>query len=483
MTMVNAHDITVSVVVPLLRGREADLDGVAGWTRQSLSTGRFEVLAVSPGDPAHDDEARRLLRHGDRLIVAPGLGESGLWDAGARAALGDVLVLTECHSIPHPGCLAAAIAALSAGLDVACFESRAPRSTAAAWLEDAVFQDLFERYIDDGDPRALSLRGIALPREIYLRSGGLRPDDHECFAERVLAARLANIGARIGRAPGAVVEHAPNARFRAVRADSLNFHRDEVHARLAGAPHEIDPETQLEMTPEWDARARFDPTLNRAALPGLVRLALRREPSARAARQALPRTLARGVAGPQLAAWAAAIRCRFVMAALSIAWRTGRRPDPSSAWAVLSRASVLRILSEQCETRVWADRLQLRADGEGINADHLSVHAAGMHLAEQFNGRAFRWTEPVVVLDLELPAGANAVTVQLLGLRSLGSGDVSAAWGHRHVPATALRIDASTITVLELAEARGPLTLSVTRMRSSGDRRRLGLPIVAVAAS
>ena len=37
-----------------------------------------------------------------------------------------------------------AVAALQGGLDVACFESRAPELTAAAWLEDVIFQDLFE---------------------------------------------------------------------------------------------------------------------------------------------------------------------------------------------------------------------------------------------------------------------------------------------------------------------------------------------------
>jgi hypothetical protein len=47
MTMVNAHEITVSVVIPLLRAREADLDGVAAWTRQTLGAGRVEVVAVS----------------------------------------------------------------------------------------------------------------------------------------------------------------------------------------------------------------------------------------------------------------------------------------------------------------------------------------------------------------------------------------------------------------------------------------------------
>src|SRR3712207_3218175 len=126
------------------------------------------------------------------------MAEPGLWEVGARAARGGILVLTEGHTIPRPGCLAAAVDALERGLDVACFESRAPRLTAAAWLEDVVFQAMFDRRVDKGDPRAVSLRGIAIRSEVYARSGGLQGETNECFAERVLAARLQKAGARIG---------------------------------------------------------------------------------------------------------------------------------------------------------------------------------------------------------------------------------------------------------------------------------------------
>ena len=473
-----ADAATVTVVIPLLRAREAELDGLAAWTAQRAPGVDVEIVAASPGDATLESTARMLLGPGDRILVGPGLGESALWDLGARAGAGEVLVLAECHSIPRPGSLGAALAALHGGLDVACFESVAPNLTAAAWVEDAVYQALFERYVDLGDPRALSLRGIALRREIYLRCGGLRPDDNECFAERALAARLASAGARIGRAPGAVVEHLPNTRFRRVREESLDFHRDEVSARLTDAACELDPGAYLELTPEWDGRARFDPSLNRAALPGVARLGLSR----RAARRRLPGMVVRAAVGPRLDARAAAVRARASAAACVVSWRLGRRRDPLKTWAALARASLLRVLSERSRAGVWAGRLRLETGGAVVDADRLSEHAAGMHLAERFDNRPFRWTEPLVVLDLEIPDGANAVTVRLLQLRNLGAGDVSAAWGMRLVPPQELDIEPSAITIRQLDDARGPLTISVTPLDSEGDSRKLGLPVVAVAA-
>jgi hypothetical protein len=303
----------MSVVVPLIQPREADLDGVVAWTRQTVPAGHVEVVTVSADEVPRDAEARRVLRDGDQLVVVRGVSETGLWDAGARAARGDILVLTKCHSIPQAGCLSAALVALGAGLDVACFESRAPDLTSVAWLE-AVFQNLFERRVDTGDPRALSLRGIALSRELYLRLGGLQFRRPQMLRRaRVRGAPDEHGGAHRARLGGAVVEHIPNTRLRDLRRDNLDFHRDAVGACLADAASEVDPDVHLEMTPEWDTRARFDAMLKRAALPGLARLALRSGPAAYSPRRALPGMMAR-TAGPQVAAWVAELRSRFVMA-------------------------------------------------------------------------------------------------------------------------------------------------------------------------
>jgi hypothetical protein len=476
-------EVAVSVVVPLLRDREVEVDGLAAWMRQTVPTGAVEVVAVSPEVPRPDAAVRRLLRRSDRLLVVPGMDESGLWDAGARTARGRVLVLTEGHTVPQPGCLAAAVAALEGGLDVACFESRAPELTAAAWLEDVVFQEWFERRVDYGDPRAVSLRGVALAAEMYARAGGLQGQVHETFAERLLAARLANAGARIGRASGAVVDHTPNTRFRSVRADCLNFYREEVGARLAGPAGEIDADAHLDGAPEWDRRARFDPALNRGALPGLLRLAARPGLAGRAARRAVPGTTVRAVAGPRAAAWAAELRSRLATAVLAVTWPFGRRPDPSSVWSGLARASLLRVLAERSRSGEPTRQPPVRAAGEVVAVDCLADDVVGLHPAERLGGATFRWTEPVVVLDLRLPATATTLTLRLLHLRSLDDGQVFVAWGPRPLPSSEVQVRPSLITVSVPPGTRGPLTIAAPRLPAPGDRRRLGLALVDLVAA
>src|SRR4051794_19937142 len=92
----------VSVVVPLTRCRAADLRGIAGWTRQSVPGRRVEVVVVSPVSVPASSGLHEFLRPSDRVLVGPGLAESALWDLGARAGTGSVLVLTEAHSVPLP---------------------------------------------------------------------------------------------------------------------------------------------------------------------------------------------------------------------------------------------------------------------------------------------------------------------------------------------------------------------------------------------
>jgi hypothetical protein len=318
---------------------------------------------------------------------------------------------------------------------------------------------------------------------MYARSGGLEAGVHECFAERLLAARLANAGARIGRASGAVVEHVPNTRFREVRADSLNFYREEVGARLAGPAGEIDPDAHLELSPEWDRRARFDPALNRAALPGLLRLASRYGPPGRAARRAVPGTTVRAVAGPRSAAWTAGLRSRLATAALALTWPLGRRPDPSSVWGGLARASVLRVLAVRSRSDARTRQPPVPDAGEVVGVDRLADHAVGLHPAERRSGATFRWTEPVVVLDVRVPAAATTLTLRLLHLRSLDDGQVIAAWGSRPLPPSEVQVRPSSITVSVRPGTQGPLTIAVPRIAAPGDRRRLGLALVDLVAA
>ena len=97
----------------------------------------------------------------------------------------------------------------------------------------------------------------------------------------------------------------------------------------------------------------------------------------------------------------------------------------------------------------------------------------GLHAAERLNGATFRWTEPVVVLDLRVPATATTLTLRVLRLRSLDDGQVVAAWGSRPLPSSEVQVRPSSVTVSVPPGRPGPLTIS----QSTSGPPTVGLPV------
>src|SRR5439155_4237480 len=108
--------------------------------------------------------------------------------------------------------------------------------------------------------------------------------------------------------------------------------------------------------------------------------------------------------------------------ALAVTWPFGRRPDPSSVWVGVARAAVLRVLAERSRSGERTRRPPVLAAGKVVAVDRVADHAVGLHPAERSSGATFRWTEPVVVLDVRVPPTATTLTLRLLPLRSLDDG-------------------------------------------------------------
>jgi hypothetical protein len=170
-------------------------------------------------------------------------------------------------------------------------------------------------------------------------------------------------------------------------------------------------------------------------------------------------------------------------ALLALMWPFGRRPDPSSVWGGLARASVLRVLAERRRSGEWTRQPAVAAAGEVVPVDRLADHAVGLHPAERLGGATFRWTEPVVVLDVRVPPTAATLTLRLRHLRSLDDGQVIAAWGPRPLPSSHVQVRPSSVTISLPPGTQGPLTIAVPRLLAPGDRRRLGLALVDLVAA
>jgi hypothetical protein len=144
---------------------------------------------------------------------------------------------------------------------------------------------------------------------------------------------------------------------------------------------------------------------------------------------------------------------------------------------------VLHVLAERSRSGERTCQPLVPAAGEVVAVDRLADHAVGLHPAERLSGATLRWTEPLVVLDLRVPATATTLTLRLLHLRSLDNGQVIAAWGPRQLPSSEVRVRPSSVTVSVRPGTQGPLTIAVPRLPAPGDPRRLGLALVDLVAT
>lgn len=104
----NAADAPVfSVVIPLYDWRDRPLECIRTWTHnQSFARHRYEVVVVGNGvNPALEKQVAELLPPQDRLLHVDVPNEIELYNQGAKAARGGLLVFTENHCMATGDCL------------------------------------------------------------------------------------------------------------------------------------------------------------------------------------------------------------------------------------------------------------------------------------------------------------------------------------------------------------------------------------------
>ena len=202
-----APPFDLSVVLPLSHDHgyaEACLDG---WNAQSHPRERIQVMAVVE---AHEEaeltaRLRPRLRPWDRWLLVDDDNEAVLYDRGARGADAPLLLFSEAHCVPLPGAVAAAVEALADG--AAAFSMRSGYlPTTALGRRQRGLETAWYRSLPEGHWRSLSLRGFALPRDLFLELGGFQAR-HERFCEMALGAALYLGGHRIARSEEVLVLH------------------------------------------------------------------------------------------------------------------------------------------------------------------------------------------------------------------------------------------------------------------------------------
>lgn len=390
------------MILPLADHRGFARAGMEGWAGQTLAADRFEVVAVTPGsDPRLDRQVRRLLRPRDRLLLVPRAAEIELYQAGAEAAAGDVLLFTESHCVPEPDA-AEAVSRFFSASDTAAGSLRSvhiPRGRLAR-LEELLGQHEEARRTAAGRWADVSLRGFAMRTDLFRRLGFRL--ELERFAETALALELERGGWRIQDIPDAVVNHADCAFVRELEPALLALGRGR-RAFLEGGPRDL--VERFLGGPDWTERAALEGRAARALCRVIARSLLSSNGNGTGT------TLARSLAGLAPAALGGA------RGAL-LAARTGARlsllrclqpggdaeshlPRFAAAWQTLVRCGEMERLARRAlPPPAPPDDPPLFAPGEMDDA-----HFLGFHAREADARGSFRWSGPAGLVRLHLLAG------------------------------------------------------------------------------
>ena len=473
----------VALVVPLEDPRGDVVDHLRTWTDgQTLARERYQVLVGASGE--HPDLERRvagLLAPQDALASAPGASLMDLYDTAARAARAPVLVLTEAHCRAEPRCLESVGRAFAADpdLDAVTFEHRQSARTPVGELTERWFARVFRAW-DRAEWKRLSPAGVAIRAEAYVRAGGLDPR-LGLFAPSYMSARLHDVGGRVGTLDDVLLTHEVEEGMAHSLALSGSFAHGECLARRD------DPafvERYFGPAGLWERRLAYRGDVARATVAALA------SEVGRGPRPWLMRELAARVpaacagAAPRLAWERAGARWHR--------WVAGCPGLPAERrWRsyVAAHEGTVRATQLSCIARDGAGLPPPATDG-AVTADRLDGSLVGAHGLEHASGRTFRWTEPVALLRLAPPAQGGVLRVDTGGLRGSPLDYLHRIYaGARRLARDRITGDAQTLVAhLPAGFARAARDAGIVLVcdplvpnrAGSSDRRRLGMPVVAV---
>jgi hypothetical protein len=480
----------LAVVLPLEDPRGDIADHLRTWThQQTLERERYQVVVAGDGEhPEFERGVEEVLSPQDVMVRVPGASTMGLYAAAAEAANGNVIVLSEAHCLADPGLLLTIADAFAeeADLDGGIIRYLQSPSNPLGELTDRWFDRAFAAWDLAGWPR-FNNAGVAIRREAYARAGGLEPTQ-ELYAPSFLSARMHAQGSRVEPLEGAVLTHELEETIAESLIASRSFARGECVTRR-------DQDTEFceryfGSAGLWDRRLCYRPEIARSMIAALVS-AIRSNPRGP---EWLYRELAArvpaGVAGPR-PRWiweAATARLHAAIAEF------GSLPA-ETRWRSYVSAQDRTVRSVQLEESSHPGGLPapLEPDAGVVGAGRLAEVLVGADALESENGRALRWTEPVVLMRLSVPADGAQLRVETGGLRGRPLDYIHGIYcAGRELPRELISGDDEDFEVRLPAEfardvaAKGLVILSdplVPSRAGSSDQRRLGIPVVAVELS
>ncbi len=469
-----------SVIIPLEFHRGQWERCWQGWQSQTLDRDAFEIiLVVPPNFPARDKLSG--LKGASRLEYSDCLHDIGLCAAGAARARGKFLFFTEAHCWPEPDVLELCLQAFRAHADWTAFSCKSVRVSHNSLSEAEA--DMYEADIEYGMKihpwRKILDQCFVTRREAYEECGGLNPEFGH-FSEWVLAAKYFERGHKIAYLPEARIHHYYIGSLAELKAFTLDFVEGEIRYF---SQQRNEPGGLLEPPPELICRGNFD----RAMARGILRMILQdiRIPGRWKQNMfAILRWTSPAISGDGVARGAAAVSALHAYLAVKLALMAGSRE-----WlAVRFKRYIEALIRYQRLTCIRAERLRQAAEGtqgavtgSGVNAAVLD--RTGFYPLEQYQGRAFRWSETVAAIRLRASAGRQSVRIKCVPVRKLsGEIDLRFYFNGRRIPDGAISMDADAFEIgIDLPQpGAGELGWICRPFEAKADRRHLGLPVMRV---
>jgi len=229
------------------------VEAIDSWTqRQTCPRDDYEVVVIIDGrEPEIEAEVAKVLSPRDQWIYCEAASLHDCYNAGARAARGQVLLFTESHVKADPDCVAEIIARFSAGdVEGLAVASGGIDETRFAGQEQIIYEEALPGRIAGGW-NLCTVRGCAIQRGAFARAGGFR-SEYGHFSELLLGAALRHGGARLDYAERASVWHFNSGTLAHFGRELMAFGTDEIRFR---AENPNSPLLQyLGPCPIWDER-------------------------------------------------------------------------------------------------------------------------------------------------------------------------------------------------------------------------------------
>lgn len=450
-----------SVVIPLESHRALWEKCLRAWLMQSIANSEYELLLVCPPDFSERDHLERLLRDTNsvwRVLESDHKHDMGLCAFGAQHARGRYLFFTEAHCWPANDVLALCAEAFEQHHDWVGLSCRSLPVTATrrGEAEAAMYVADIDHGMSVHPWRKILDQCFVTRREVYARCGGFKPEFGH-FAEWALAANYHALGFFVGYLPEAHFSHPYFGDLTGLRFFTLDFVGGETRY-LSDATSE--PGSPLIETPdEWMTEGNFDASLARALLKIAI---LHRKP-----RTAL-RWLTPAIFGDRLyraASWLGMVANRVrVLAAMPFSSRRKRSVAFKNYSAAVIHHQRLSSIAHERNRRGGSAR-------------------AGFHPIESVDGTQFRWSEPVAIVRIELPAGRSTIVTDCLTFAAiLTMKELRFRLGGKEVADADVLLEPHRVLITTHSERAHPSTLSwvCSRMNAPNDPRVLGLPVTSV---